>query len=169
QQPRTGMLVLVGPARRQPAASGAGGPALPEGPPPPGTSSSRHRPRAAPYHGDTPRVTRVRARCTRGSRTRMNEDDPALRSLTYARAAVPRPLPGLQAKLLAPGAVEVGRGGAARPGRFVVLGGEVAGAGAGKEGLTAHAGVGGVLLAVGRGRDVHDVAPALLAADFAHS
>src|SRR3954465_11107981 len=70
--------------------------------------------------------------------------------------------PVLQAELAASGGAELAGGGAAAPGDFVVLGCEVQGALAGQERRAAGVGLGGVLLAVGGGRDVHDVAPALL-------
>src|SRR3954451_3113648 len=73
-----------------------------------------------------------------------------------------RRLPSVKAQATTTGLVELVGAEPVRPGLLVVLGGEVPGAGAGGEGLPY---VGGVLLvagAPGRGRDVHDVAPALL-------
>src|SRR5262249_13982564 len=81
-------------------------------------------------------------------------------------AGLRRWLPGLQAELLAPGVVEVGGGGAARPGGLVVFGGEVARAGAGEEGLAARPSGGGGLLAVKASQDIPDVGPSLLAGDL---
>jgi hypothetical protein len=52
-----GVLVLVPPARRRTAASGASGPVRRGQSASAGTSWSRHRSRAGPYHGDTPRVS----------------------------------------------------------------------------------------------------------------
>src|SRR5258706_7629926 len=74
----------------------------------------------------------------------------------------------LQAELRAPGVVEVGESGAAGPGGLVMLGGEGGRAGTREERLAAGTSVGRVLRTVRRGRDVHDVAPSLLAADRAH-
>src|SRR5216683_7853863 len=73
----------------------------------------------------------------------------------------------LQAELRAPGFVEVGESGAAGPGGLVMLGGEVGRAGTREERLAAGTSVGRVFRTVRRGRDVHDVAPSLLAADRA--
>src|SRR4029077_15773611 len=70
-----------------------------------------------------------------------------------------------EAESASAGFVEVARLEAIGPVAFVVFRGEVGGAGAGEEGVPDAGGVLLVAGAPGSGRDVHDVAPALLVLD----
>src|SRR5262249_37820009 len=85
----------------------------------------------------------------------------------YPSARDPRPprsgSGSAQAEAAAAGAVELVRLEAVGPGALVVLGGEIGRAGAGDEGVPDAGGVPLVTGAPGRGGDVHDVPPTLLA------
>jgi len=74
-------------------------------------------------------------------------------------------LASVDAESSASGVVQVGFLEAVGPLAFVILFGEVAGAGSGEEGFADGSGVFLVPWAPGRGRDVHDVSPPLLVLD----
>src|SRR5262245_58486197 len=81
------------------------------------------------------------------------------------RGATRRPQSVGQAERPAADRIEVGFGESARPGRFVVFGGEVVGRFTDAEALGDRSRIGGVLLAHRGGGNVHDISPALLVGD----